>query len=80
MSAVLSSCRSDKSPFEEEESWDPIVEDLDGDGYAAEEDCNDSDSVIRCPGSARLANRFRRPPISPALPPRFPRILLPSIV
>jgi hypothetical protein len=51
----LTACRADKSPFEEEETWEPVLEDLDGDGYASEDDCNDSDSVIY-PGAEELCD------------------------
>jgi hypothetical protein len=53
--ALLGACRTDKSPFEEDESWEAIVEDMDGDGFSSEEDCNDSDSVIY-PGAEELCD------------------------
>ena len=43
---AISGCRTDKSPFEEEdvpESWD---RDEDGDGFTADQDCNDNDGTI----------------------------------
>jgi hypothetical protein len=42
----FTACRTDKSPFEEEEEQEPLIEDLDGDGFVGADDCNDNDSTI----------------------------------
>ena len=39
-------CRSDKDPFAEEEEFQVMVTDADGDGFDIEDDCNDQDSTI----------------------------------
>ena len=53
---LSSACRTDKSPFDEDE---PVIEadliDEDGDGYTADQDCNDSDSAIY-PGAEELCD------------------------
>ena len=48
ISLVLSiaACRSDKDPFAEEEEFQVVITDADGDGFGIEDDCNDQDSTI----------------------------------